>query len=171
MSSSSRCILAYEHAREASQRFEYFILGVSTALCAYIGQTMSPQKLGFSPYTLEVASLFLLIASVIINFKIIETVIMCHRHNQLILHPGEERGQLVSNFSGQPLLNTESGYVRSPEQVQQRITELGEKIPEAKRNFQKASSRALTYYRVRNCLLGIGFVGLIASKIIAPYFP
>ena len=49
MSTSTRSILAYEHAHEASQRFEYFILGVSTALCAYIGQTLSPQKLGFSP--------------------------------------------------------------------------------------------------------------------------
>lgn len=48
---TDRSILAYEHYREATQRFEYFILGVSGALCAYIGQHLSPQKIGLTAYT------------------------------------------------------------------------------------------------------------------------
>jgi hypothetical protein len=75
MSEQKRSLIAYEHAREGSQRFEYFILGVSVGLCAYIGQTLSPQKLGFSPYTLEVCSLVVLIASIVVTFKLIESVI------------------------------------------------------------------------------------------------
>jgi hypothetical protein len=37
--SEKRSIIAFEHYREGEQRFEYFITGVSTALCAYVGQT------------------------------------------------------------------------------------------------------------------------------------
>jgi hypothetical protein len=170
MSEQTRSVIAYEHAREASQRFEYFILGVSIGLCAYIGQTLSPQKLGLNPYTLEVCSLVMLIASIVVGFKLIESVIMCHRYNQAILHLAEERGQLVSNFTGSPLLNTESGILRSPEQVQERIAMLGKKIPGAKRKFKQKSAVVLRYYRIRNWLLGIGFIGLFVSKIIVPYF-
>ena len=40
-----RSVIAYEHYREASQRFEYFVLGISGALCAYITQNLKPEKL------------------------------------------------------------------------------------------------------------------------------
>jgi hypothetical protein len=170
MPEQKRSVIAYEHAQEASQRFEYFILGVSVGLCAYIGQTLSPQKLGFSPYTLQVCSLVVLIASIVVGFKLIESVIMCHRYNQGILHLAEERGELLSNFTGSPLLDTESGILRSAEQVQARIETLGKKIQEARRKFQQRSVVVLRYYRIRNWLLGIGFIGLFVSKIVTPYF-
>src|SRR6266496_1472067 len=54
--SEKRSLIAFEHYREGEQRFEYFITGVSTALCAYIGQTLQPQNFGFNSYTLEVLS-------------------------------------------------------------------------------------------------------------------
>ncbi len=168
--STQRSLLAYEHAREAAQRFEYFILGISTALCAYIGQNLPPQKLGLSPYTLEVASLVLLITSVIVGFRLIEAVIMCHRINQAMLHLGEERGELVSNFSGKPLPNKESGSIQSVEQVQQRIAKLNEQIPMTKQEFKTKSAVVLRYYKLRNWLLALGFIGLFISKIITPYF-
>jgi hypothetical protein len=50
-------VSAFEHYRDAPQRFEYFLIGVLVALCAYVGQMISPQKLAFSPYTLEVFSM------------------------------------------------------------------------------------------------------------------
>jgi hypothetical protein len=168
--SQQRSVLAYEHGRDASQRFEYFILGVSTGLCAYIGQTLAPQKLGFSPYTLEVASLALLIASVIVGFKRIQKLIMCHRLNSKFLHLAEERGELVTNFSGKPLVNRETGNVRTPEQVKQRIEALGDAIPKCHKQFEETSESANRYYKLRNWLLGVGFVGLFVSKIITPYF-
>jgi hypothetical protein len=169
--SQQRSILAYEHGRDASQRFEYFILGVSAGLCAYIGQTLAPQKLGFSPYTFEIVSLLLIVASVVAGFKRIEKLIMCHRLNAKFLHLAEERGELASNFSGKPLINTETGNIRTPEQVEQRIKALGDAIPKCHQLFEKTSESANRYYKVRNWLLGVGFLGLLASKIVAPYFP
>jgi len=44
------------------QRFEFFIVGVSLAQCAYVGYTLHPEKLTFlSAYTIEVVSLALVI--------------------------------------------------------------------------------------------------------------
>jgi hypothetical protein len=70
MASDHRSLIEFGYYREGLQRFEYFIVGVSLALCAYVGQTLHPEKLGFlSAYTIEVVSLALLIVSAVAGFK------------------------------------------------------------------------------------------------------
>src|SRR6266404_3603754 len=102
--SEKRSLIAFEHYREGQQRFEYFITGVSTALCAYVGQTLQPQKFGFNPYTLEVLSVGLVVASIILGFKRIERGILLNQLNHDRLHMAEVRGELVSTH-GQPFIN------------------------------------------------------------------
>jgi hypothetical protein len=64
------------------QHFEYFIVGVSLALCAYVGQTLHPEKLTFlSAYTIQVASLALLILSAGVGLKRIESLVQISRLN------------------------------------------------------------------------------------------
>jgi hypothetical protein len=66
---------AYEQYRDASQRFEYFILGVSIALIAYAGQALIPQKIGANAYTVEIVGILLIIAAVLISLKRLEKLI------------------------------------------------------------------------------------------------
>jgi hypothetical protein len=113
--SEKRSLIAFEHYREAEQRFEYFIAGVSTALCAYVGQTLQPQKFGFNPYTLEVLSLGLIVASIILSFKRIESGIWLSQLNHKLLHMAEVRGELVS-AGARPFINKLTGDVITPAQ-------------------------------------------------------
>lgn len=54
------------------QRFEYFIVAASLALCAYVGLTLHPEKLTFfSAYTMEVISLALLIISAGVGLSVL----------------------------------------------------------------------------------------------------
>ncbi|HEV7473793.1 MAG TPA: hypothetical protein VGN90_07080 [Pyrinomonadaceae bacterium] len=168
---SERSIVAFEHYRDASQRFEYFILGVSGALCAYIGQHLTPHKIGLTPYTLELLSLLLLVGSVFVGFKRIEKIIVCHVLNHRLLYLNEERGQLVTNFKGQPLVNASSGESFSAKATARRISELHESIPALQEQFDRAAVKGNTYYKVRNWLLAAGFLGLLISKILIPYLP
>lgn len=168
---SDRSIAAYEHYREASQRFEYFILGVSGALCAFVAQHLAPQRIGLTPYTLELFSLVLLASSVFVGFKRIERIIVCHSLNHKLLNLNEERGQLVTNFNGLPLVNTRSGQLFSADETTRRISELEQAIPVRQEQFDRAAKRANTYYKIRNWLLAVGFLGLLVSKILTPYFP
>lgn len=89
---ADRSVVTYEHYRDAAQRFEYFILGISGALCAYIGQHLTPQKLGLTPYGLELFSLLLLVGSVFVSFKRMEKVIACHGLNHRLLSLYEHVG-------------------------------------------------------------------------------
>jgi len=60
MAGDNRGLTEFGDYREGLQRFEYFIVAVSLALCAYVGQTLRTEKLTFlSAYTIEVASLAL----------------------------------------------------------------------------------------------------------------
>src|SRR6266481_4544624 len=165
--SEKRSIIAFEHYREGEQRFEYFITGISTALCAYVGQTLQPQKFGFNPYTLEVLALALVVASIILSFKRIELGISLHRLNHALLHMGEVRGVLVSNPQG--FINELTGDAMTPATIQKILARIKEDVPTTEGNIKTAQAKVLKYYHWRNWLLLCGFVGLFISKILVPY--
>ena len=79
------------------QRFEYFIVGVSLALCAYVGYTLHPEKLAFlSAYTIEVVSLALLILSTGVGLKRIESLVQTSRLNGQLQDAIEKRGAVMA---------------------------------------------------------------------------
>jgi hypothetical protein len=162
-----RSLVAFEHYREGEQRFEYFITGISAALVAWVGQTLQPRKIGCNPYTLEVASIALVVASIILGFKRIETGIFLHQLNHNLLHMGEVRGTLVSHPQG--FINELSGEVLTTDEIHKRIAAINEKVPIVQQKIKTAQDKILKYYRYRNWLLLCGFLGLFMSKILMPY--
>jgi hypothetical protein len=170
--SEKRSLIAFEHYREGEQRFEYFITGVSTALCAYVGQTLQAQKFGFNPYTLEVISLGLVVGSIILSFKRIELGVWLRALNHNRLHMGEVRGALMSEFRQrptEPILNEETGDTMTPEQIVKQIGVYGRYLRIRDNQLRRAQAKILKYYHWRNWLLLCGFVGLFVSKILVPY--
>ena len=165
--SEKRSIIAFEHYLESEQRFEYFITGISTALCAYVGQTLQPQKFGFNPYTLEVLALTLVVASIIVGFKRIELGISLHRLNHALLHMGEVRGVLVSNPEG--FINELTGDAITPVMIEKRVERIEKAVQSTEQNVETAQAKVLKYYHWRNWLLLCGFLGLFVSKILVPY--
>jgi len=151
-----RSLLAYEHYRESEQRFEYFILGLSVALVAYVAQSAKPERLGLSPYTLTLLSVLLIVASIIFGFTRIALMILAKRLNHDILHLGEKRGQLVP-ARGTSVLNRDSGEQLTPKQIEQELNEM-------------VVARMRRYYPWRNWLLLAGFLGLLLAKVLGAYF-
>jgi hypothetical protein len=163
-----RSLIAYEHYRDSEQRFEYFILGLSVALVAYVAQTAKPQRLGLSPYTVELFSVILIVASIIFGFIRIALMILAKRVNHEILHLGEKRGQLVP-ARGRSVLNTDSGEQLTPQQIEQELNEIQLILPARQKQFGEVSARAARYYRWRNSLLLAGFLGLLLAKVLGAY--
>ena len=168
--SEQRSVIAFTHYWESEQRFEYFITGISTALCAYAGQTLQPQKFGFNAYTLEVFSLALVVISIIFGFKRIELGIALKSWNHQMLHLGEVRGDLVAMaMQGKGGFNRESGGFLTADNVQKEIIAINEQLPTVNRNLKAIQADILRYYNYRNVFLLLGFVGLFVSKILVPY--
>jgi hypothetical protein len=161
---------AWEVYREASQRFEYFILGVSVALVAYAGKTLEPEKLGLTPYTLEVAAVFLLIASVVLGFKRVEQIIHVHSANVRLISFQERRGSMAKAFfEGRDQIIPHTGELWKPADMKKEIEELDRVIPILDQQINETNSKLSTLYGWRNWLLVCGFLFFFFAKVLTPY--
>lgn len=171
MASEDGVDVAWEAHREASQRFEYFILGVSVALIAYVGKTLEPERLGFTPFTIEVVALALLVASVIVGFKRIEKIIRAHHVTVELLRFQDKRANLTKAFiEGREILVPHLGEKWTLADMKTEIDNLDTAIPLHKELIDEISATVSKLYRWRNRLLACGFVGLFLAKILIPYF-
>ena len=159
---------------QAVQRFEYFIVGASLALSAYVGHMLHPEKLTFlSPYTMEVVSLALLILSAAIGLKRIESLVQISRLNGQLLDAIEKRGAVMTTkpFSEGLIIVKNPGRLLTSEEAANWVRELNDKIQVLHHMIENETTRAESVYKWRNRLLLISFCGLVLSKILTPYLP
>jgi hypothetical protein len=172
VASEDRSVIAFEHYQKGSERFEYFVVGVSMALCAYVAQTLKPERLGLSPYTLEVIGVALIVASIFLGFKRIETVTLGALVNHEILHLGEKRGTFISGLQSQPggFINQLSGEYWKPKDIEAEVARINKILPLRQKQMKEIQSKMRKLYTWRNRLLAAGFMALFVSKILAGYF-
>jgi hypothetical protein len=154
------------------QRFEYFIVGVSLALCVYIGYTLHPEKLTFlSAYTIEVVSLALLILSTGVGLKRIESLVQTSRLNGQLLDAIEKRGAVMAaKPDSEGLIVVKyPGRLLTSEAAANWVRELNDKIRVLHHMIETETTRAERLYKWRNRLLLMGLCGLVLSKVLAPY--
>ncbi|HEV7893349.1 MAG TPA: hypothetical protein VGP08_22220 [Pyrinomonadaceae bacterium] len=159
----------YDYWREASEKFDYFITGVTGALTAYIGQNIQPHKIGLHPESIGVLALIMLITSMIAGFKRIETNVSIFRIMQRRLYSEEARGSLLSASQGKPLINEATGQVLSPSQVLAQAQHHELQAETARSNLDALTAKSGRYYKWRNWLLILGFVLLIVARIAPAY--
>ena len=172
MAGDNRGLTEFGYYREGLQRFEYFIVAVSLALCAYVGQTLRTEKLTFlSAHTIEVVSLALLILSAGVGLKRIESLVQISRLNGQLLDAIEKRGAVMAakpNSEGLIVVKY-PGRLLSSEAAANWVRELNDKIKVLHHMIEKETTRAETLYKRRNRVLLIGFCGLVLSKVLTPY--
>lgn len=77
-------LLATSH-NNASEKLDYFILGVSLAICAYLAQTNPYAQIGINKETFLLGTLLVFVASAICGLKRIESTISDLRINAALL--------------------------------------------------------------------------------------
>jgi len=172
MAGDNRSEIDFGYYRESLQRFEYFIVGASLALCAYVGHTLHPEKLTFlSAYTIEVVSLALLILSAGVGLKRIESLVQISRLNGQLLDAIEKRGAvMVAKPNSEGLIVVKyPGRLLTSDEAANWVRELNDRISVLRHMIEKETTRAGSLYKWRNRLLLIGFCGLVLSKVLTPY--
>lgn len=159
----------FETWRQAVEKFDYFILGVTGALCAYISQVYKPAKLGVNPASLELLALTLLVAAAVAGFRRVESTIQVTSLNHHYLRANEERGVLISKSNGGPLINESTGDILSPDMAARHVETMTQSIRLLHQQLEKARSAAERSYNVRNMLLIVGFSTLVAAKVWSAY--
>lgn len=167
--STSRSDGVHEKLRESNEKFDYFILGVVGALCAYISQTYKAERLGVNPGTLELLALLTLVLAAVLGFRRIEATILATTINHRILHANERRGVLASVVQSGPGLNTQTGQTYTPEYAAEEIPRITEQIRQLQPKLIATQNKALRHYKLRNALTLAGFLMLLAAKVFSAY--
>jgi len=155
-------------AREAQQKFDYFMLGVIGAVCAYIGQNFTAVRIGLNSGTVELVALLLLVLSATFGFLRIQATTKLMRVNSLHLRMQEDRGALMAH-KGSPVINKATGEIYDAETIGAKIEVITEFLPTSEKSMKRLGKRASNYYSARNWLLLVGFLTLIAAKLVAAY--
>ncbi|WP_428825194.1 hypothetical protein ACLIKD_11675 [Azonexus sp. IMCC34842] len=167
--STARSDGVYEKWRESTEKFDYFILGVLGALCAYISQTYKAERLGLNPGTLDLLALLVLVLAAVFGFRRIEAVNQGTLINHRVLHAYERRGVLASVTQNGSGINTQTGETYTPEYAASQIPLLSKQIEQLKPQLQAAQKRTLIHYQLRNGCTLVGFLMLLSAKLYSAY--
>jgi len=155
---------------QSSERFDYFMAGLCSALTAYLGQGFTPTRIGLNPATAELASLAVLCASVVAAFTRIELQVRgLGAMHQRLYHQAAAGALVTASQEGRTLLNiTKSEYV-SPNDALEQADSHSEAGMQARAQTRDLVKRSEAAYRWRNRLLFAGFLILLAARIWRAY--
>ena len=169
--SETRSLAAIQRHTEAAQKFDYYITGLTAALCAYVAQNGGHQKVArpFGPEALESAALLVLFLALVAGFKRIEWTIVTLGINHEWLHALEGRGATASALQegGGRTGVTESGDIVSPLEATQKYEALSQRALGIQKKLDDAAAQAGRWYKWRNRLLLTGFLILVAARLAA----
>ena len=171
--SESRSAVAHGYWKESSEKFDYYVTALTAALCAYIGQSFLPEKLKWSPNTLELVALSVLAFSVFAGFRKIEVMIVFYKLNHEFLQNGEQTGALkvgLAESTTGMVINQSSGEVWTVESAEKRISELENRTTDIMSQQEIFQKRANRWYKLRNRSLFVGFTLLVASRVLMAYY-
>lgn len=168
---SPRSDTAYNYWREASDKFDYYVTGLTGALAAYIGQALRPVPLGVNPQTVELVALVLLVTSVVFGFKRIETSVHIFQVQAKHLYAQEVAGSSMAATQQPISINTQTGELFSAAQLLQRSKSHSEAAAQLEPVIDHAIKRATWLYRWRNDTLFLGFGVLVAARLLPAYIP
>ena len=167
----SRAIEVFGHYQASQEKFDYFICGVAGALFAYVGEHYVPQKITFGVSALEPLALLFLVLSFFAGLKGIERAIALKRNNHANLDLREKAGNFISALQGGsgPYYNPEGGEIIGQTELIARRAEYLRQSQVIDAAIETLIKREHRYRNCRNIFLLLGFLALLAAKILQPY--
>lgn len=161
---------AYSRWRQASERQDYFVTGLTGALAAYIGQTLEPTRLGWNPQTVELIALVMLVGSIVLGFLRIETATEILRLTHHALSHQEAAGaKLKASKAGGSHLNEATGSIHDADELAVEAALHRKSAKDARVRMGALPEQSANYYHARNRWLFAGFVTLVIARILPAY--
>jgi hypothetical protein len=161
----------FEAGREAQQKFDYFVTGLTGAVLSYVSQNFSPHRIGMNPESLNPLALVLLGVSFFCGFKRIETSTLVMQLNFQMLDAEERSTAAVGHLSGgRAGYDPATGRAITMEETEARRQYWVAARDDANKAVRVAAARADRYYHWRNRLLYAGLAAIVLSKVLQPYY-
>lgn len=165
--------LAYNLWQESAQKLDYFLIGLSSAVFAYEAQYWSPAILGCNPPTIELIGILFVLASLVFGVLRVEAFMFLfgRSHKHLLIEAINNRN--VSALAQYDLFEEvvdRSGEIIAKDHIQEQAKTSQDAIGKSKAKQEILIRRAEIYYRCRNWLLLLGFMIILLSKVLSPYW-
>jgi len=170
MNDRSADVYGMTHA--ATEKFEYFICGVTGAIFAYITQTYQPQKLDNIFSVIQTVALVILAVSFFAGIRRIQLFNLKTRLNHALLEASEKAGRATSALAGNPaesFHNEGTGEWTTREDLERRRAVYMEEAHKMEAKLRSVQSKASRCGRVRNFFLLLGILTIFVSKVLQPY--
>lgn len=156
---------------KSAEQFDYFMLGLVSAIVAYIVQNVTTGSLLSPSYVFQLLSVTSLLFAMFFGIIRLEKSMVCRRLNAKLLDSVEKRGAYTKAIGEgmREMLNASTGVVYTRLQLQNEIARITESLPEGEKMLEKTQKESLTYYKLRNRCFLFGVVGVYASKVAGPY--
>lgn len=161
---------AFKLWRDAAEKFDYFVLGATGAICAYVLQTFQPSRLGLNVQTLQLIGLLVLFSSAYASYRRLEALTVSMRESLLQLKVEELLDDLRAAQQGRGIFfDYGAGRHLSGHEVTNKIQEkLAERLTYCD-SVTHAQESAARCYRWRNRLLFSSFAILVVAKTLSGY--
>jgi hypothetical protein len=158
----------YDRWLEGSQKFDYFVSGVTLALIGYLSANTAATALGWNASTLQLASLAVLLLSAVCGVKRLEAVVATLAVMQHRVHVEESfRQHTEAAVAGGPHVNVATGEVLTGPDLSKRTEELSQRAAATSGPQGEWIARTNLWYRCRNWLLIAGLSLLVIGRWLA----
>jgi len=158
---------------KSSEQFDYFMLGLTGAVVAYLAQNVPVSRFSSPSYDIYLVAVVVLLVAVYCGFRRIEISNVCKRLNAKALHLAEKRGKLKEALKnlmpGGSILNSETGETHTEPEIITMIDEISESLPKGEAALKEQQNRSLRFYKMRNRMFFAGVVGVLIAKTVGPY--
>ena len=169
-------LVLYGKEFEASLKLDYFMCGAAGALFAYIGQTYTPHKLDFWYYWLMPSVLGFLTLSFGCGLRKLRLDCMGMESNRRAHFATEETKfyfDAIQGYGQNPpkiLHDTQANKPWTVDELEQNRQKSSVEAQTLKSKSDKLGEKAVWHGRLRTYFLIAGFVLILASKILQPYY-
>jgi hypothetical protein len=165
---TERSDAAYGHWLEASQKFDYFVVGGALALVSYLGSNNAASAIGWNPGTLQLASATVVLLSAACGLKKAQThlALLGAMQRRLYLHEMAGAHAQIA-LKGIPQLNEATGAIVSPQEAAAKADIFAAEAVEAKGVETKLATETERVADWRDRLLILGLLVLVAARWMA----
>ncbi|WP_416307257.1 hypothetical protein [Neptunicella sp. SCSIO 80796] len=167
---SNLSLEAWKNVKQTQQKYDYFIVGLSSTLFAYLGSKFTPGALSFSQNSFELAALTCFLVSILFGIFRLESDIAIQSTDYKKTQ-AQERLDVVNKIINLPYRNIDldSGNEITDSEAKEHQRILKEFVTKSTRGLDKLGGRYKFYFKVRNIALFLGFISLVLSKFLALY--
>jgi hypothetical protein len=159
---------AWKSWKQAQQKYDYFMVGLSAALFAYLGAKFAPEPLSFSQNTFELLSLAFLLISIVTGILRLESDLSIQSTNLRKIEAQEKLDAVnkILNFPGRNM-DLDTGNEISSIEALERQKVLREFVSKAGKGLDKIGKKSEKLFFARNISLLLALAFLIISKFVS----